>query len=78
MSNRERVKGNKAKASGQASETCHEIKTVEEENSHNFACILLASNHINFLVQFGINQHLLNLIDYKLHSSYGLVQMVNF
>ena len=59
MSNRERVKGNKAKASGQASETCHEIKTVEEENSHNFACILLASNHINFLVQFGINQHLL-------------------
>ena len=59
MSNRERVKGNKAKASGQASETCHEIKTVEEENSHSFACILLASNHINFLVQFGINQHLL-------------------
>ena len=64
MPNRERVKGNKAKASGQASETCHEINTVEEENSHSFACILLASNHINFLVQFRINQHL--LISYRL------------
>ena len=41
--------GNKAKASDRASEPCHEIKKIEEEN---------------------------RVIDYKLHSSYGLVQMV--
>ena len=32
--------------------------TVQSCLSENFACILLTSNHMIFLVQFGINKHL--------------------
>ena len=40
-----------------------------------FSCLLLTRNHMIFLVQCGINKHLLIFFkDHKLHSDYGLVQ----
>ena len=46
-----------------------------DKPSRIFQCMLLTSNHMIFLVQFGINKHLLIFfIDYKLHSPYRLVQ----
>ena len=46
-----------------------------DKPSRIFPCILLTRNHMIFLVQFGINKHLLIFfIDYKLHSPYRLVQ----
>ena len=46
-----------------------------DKPSRIFPCILLTRNHMIFLVQFGINKHLLIFFkDHKLHSPYGLVQ----
>ena len=40
-----------------------------------FSRILLVSDHMIFLVQFGINVHLYIFFkDHKLHSPYGIVQ----
>ena len=42
---------------GGTSEPWHEINTIKENQTQIFACILLTSNQMIFLVQFGINKH---------------------
>ena len=47
---------------------------INKSSFEIFVFILLTSNHMIFLVQFGINEHFTILKDHKLHSPCGLVQ----
>lgn len=49
--------GKKANKRRSTNEPWHDLKKTKEGNIHIFACILLTSYHMIFLMQFGINQH---------------------